>query len=100
RGRRALPSFPTRTLFRSRVPTEGHRQVRAAGRARSVEAVTAPARARSGMQSSTLVQTVDIETPELVTFSYTIAGVGSRVAAALRSEEHTSELQSQSNLVC
>jgi len=33
--------------------------------------------------SSTLVQTVDIETPELVTFSYTIAGVGSRVAAAL-----------------
>ena len=34
-------------------------------------------------QSSTLVQTVDIETPELVTFSYTIAGVGSRVAAAL-----------------
>jgi uncharacterized membrane protein SpoIIM required for sporulation/uncharacterized RDD family membrane protein YckC len=35
------------------------------------------------MQSSTLVQTVDIETPELVTFSYTIAGVGSRVAAAL-----------------
>jgi uncharacterized membrane protein SpoIIM required for sporulation/uncharacterized RDD family membrane protein YckC len=35
------------------------------------------------MQSATLVQTVDIETPELVTFSYTIAGVGSRVAAAL-----------------
>jgi uncharacterized membrane protein SpoIIM required for sporulation/uncharacterized RDD family membrane protein YckC len=35
------------------------------------------------MHSSTLVQTVDIETPELVTFSYTIAGVGSRVAAAL-----------------
>jgi uncharacterized membrane protein SpoIIM required for sporulation/uncharacterized RDD family membrane protein YckC len=33
--------------------------------------------------SSALVQTVDIETPELVTFSYTIAGVGSRVAAAL-----------------
>jgi uncharacterized membrane protein SpoIIM required for sporulation/uncharacterized RDD family membrane protein YckC len=33
--------------------------------------------------SSTLAQTVDIETPELVTFSYTIAGIGSRVAAAL-----------------
>ncbi|MDF2775941.1 MAG: protein of unknown function transrane, partial [Geminicoccaceae bacterium] len=33
--------------------------------------------------SSTLTQTVDIETPELVTFSYTIAGIGSRVAAAL-----------------
>jgi uncharacterized membrane protein SpoIIM required for sporulation/uncharacterized RDD family membrane protein YckC len=35
------------------------------------------------MQSTALLQTVDIETPELVTFSYTIAGVGSRVAAAL-----------------
>jgi uncharacterized membrane protein SpoIIM required for sporulation/uncharacterized RDD family membrane protein YckC len=35
------------------------------------------------MQSATLVQTIDIETPELVTFSYTVAGVGSRVAAAL-----------------
>ena len=33
--------------------------------------------------SATLTQTVDIETPELVTFSYTIAGIGSRVAAAL-----------------
>jgi len=48
-----------------------------------VEAVTSPARARSATRSSALVQTVDIETPELVTFSYTIAGVGSRVAAAL-----------------
>ena len=48
-----------------------------------MEAVTSPARARSGTRSSGLVQTVDIETPELVTFSYTIAGVGSRVAAAL-----------------
>ena len=44
-----------------------------------MEAVTAPARARG----ATLAQTVDIETPELVTFSYTVAGVGSRVAAAL-----------------
>ena len=48
-----------------------------------MEAVTSPARARSATRSSALVQTVDIETPELVTFSYTIAGVGSRVAAAL-----------------
>jgi uncharacterized membrane protein SpoIIM required for sporulation/uncharacterized RDD family membrane protein YckC len=50
-----------------------------------VEAVTNPPAARSarGTPSSSLVQTVDIETPELVTFSYTIAGVGSRVAAAL-----------------
>jgi len=48
-----------------------------------VEAVTSPARARRETRSSALVQTVDIETPELVTFSYTIAGVGSRVAAAL-----------------
>ena len=44
-----------------------------------MEAVTQPPRARS----SALVQTVDIETPELVTFSYTVAGIGSRVAAAL-----------------
>ena len=48
-----------------------------------MEAVTSPARARRETRSSALVQTVDIETPELVTFSYTIAGVGSRVAAAL-----------------
>lgn len=33
--------------------------------------------------SGALAQTVDIETPELVSFSYTIAGVGSRVSAAL-----------------
>ena len=48
-----------------------------------MEAVTSPARARNGGQRSALVQTVDIETPELVAFSYTIAGVGSRVAAAV-----------------
>ena len=41
--------------------------------------MTTPARARG----ATLAQTIDIETPELVTFSYTVAGVGSRVAAAL-----------------
>ena len=41
--------------------------------------MTSPVRARG----ATLAQTVDIETPELVTFSYTVAGVGSRVAAAL-----------------
>ncbi len=45
--------------------------------------MTSPSRVRTGPGSSALVQTVDIETPELVTFSYTIAGVGSRVAAAL-----------------
>src|SRR5262245_1029073 len=48
--------------------------------------MTMPAEARRRPrpgESSTLAQTVDIETPELVTFSYTIAGIGSRVAAAL-----------------
>ena len=45
--------------------------------------MTNPVRARSETGPSSLVQTVDIETPELVTFSYTIAGVGSRVSAAL-----------------
>src|SRR5215208_148070 len=33
--------------------------------------------------SERLTQTVDIETPELVVVSYTVAGLGSRVAAAL-----------------
>jgi uncharacterized membrane protein SpoIIM required for sporulation/uncharacterized RDD family membrane protein YckC len=33
--------------------------------------------------SSSLAQTIDVETPELVVFSYTIAGVGSRALAAL-----------------
>jgi uncharacterized membrane protein SpoIIM required for sporulation/uncharacterized RDD family membrane protein YckC len=48
-----------------------------------METLTPPPRPRSGTPSATLAQTIDIETPELVTFSYTIAGVGSRVAAAL-----------------
>jgi uncharacterized membrane protein SpoIIM required for sporulation/uncharacterized RDD family membrane protein YckC len=34
-------------------------------------------------RNSSLSQTVDVETPELVVFSYTIAGVGSRALAAL-----------------
>ncbi len=43
--------------------------------------MTAPAAAPTARKS--LVQTVDVETPELVVFSYTIAGVGSRASAAL-----------------
>ena len=35
------------------------------------------------MNNSSLSQTVDIETPELVMLSYNIAGVGSRASAAL-----------------
>src|SRR5690349_19432197 len=34
-------------------------------------------------RTSSLSQTIDVETPELVVFSYTIAGVGSRALAAL-----------------
>lgn len=34
-------------------------------------------------RGTTLAQTVDVETPELVVLTYTVAGVGSRVAAAL-----------------
>src|SRR3954468_22871254 len=34
-------------------------------------------------RSSSLSQTIDVETPELVVFSYTIAGVGSRALAAV-----------------
>ena len=43
--------------------------------------MTAPVAAPAARKS--LVQTVDVETPELVVFSYTIAGVGSRASAAL-----------------
>ena len=39
--------------------------------------------ARDAPGSPSLTQTLDIETPELVSFSYTIAGIGSRVSAAL-----------------
>ncbi|MES2522987.1 MAG: stage II sporulation protein M [Gemmatimonadota bacterium] len=42
-----------------------------------------PAVARNAPVRPSLSQTVDIETPELVTLSYTIAGVGSRATAAL-----------------
>lgn len=37
----------------------------------------------SDAASTTFAQTVDVETPELVVLTYTVAGVGSRVAAAL-----------------
>jgi len=37
----------------------------------------------SAAPSATFAQTVDVETPELVVLTYTVAGVGSRVAAAL-----------------
>lgn len=37
----------------------------------------------SAYRTAALVETVDVETPELVVLTYTIAGVGSRVAAAL-----------------
>ncbi|MBX6333452.1 MAG: RDD family protein, partial [Gemmatimonadaceae bacterium] len=41
--------------------------------------------ARSGVPTAApaLEQRVDVETPELVTFSYTVAGIGSRAAAAV-----------------
>jgi uncharacterized membrane protein SpoIIM required for sporulation/uncharacterized RDD family membrane protein YckC len=42
-----------------------------------------PQTVERGRGDSSLVQTIDVETPELVVFSYTIAGVGSRALAAL-----------------
>src|SRR5687767_254551 len=42
-----------------------------------------PHRARAAAPPTSLDLLVDVETPEQVTFSYTIAGVGSRAAAAL-----------------
>ena len=47
-------------------------------------AVSSPAAAsRLPLPPSSLEQQVDVETPEQVVFSYTIAGIGSRAAAAL-----------------
>ena len=46
-------------------------------------AVSSPAASRLPLPPSSLEQQVDVETPEQVVFSYTIAGIGSRAAAAL-----------------
>src|SRR2546427_5005317 len=67
--------FPYTTLFRSPAPQLGLQLVARPGR-------EAPLHAEA--RSSDLEQ----------------RGVGDRLEARLRSEEHTSELQSQSNLVC
>ncbi|HEX8849209.1 MAG TPA: stage II sporulation protein M [Gemmatimonadaceae bacterium] len=45
--------------------------------------MTAPSRPRAGVPASSLEQRVEIETPEHVAFSYTVAGIGSRAAAAI-----------------
>ena len=45
--------------------------------------MTAPASGSTGYTARSLDQLVDVETPEQVVFSYTVAGVGSRAAAAL-----------------
>jgi uncharacterized membrane protein SpoIIM required for sporulation/uncharacterized RDD family membrane protein YckC len=45
--------------------------------------MTSPSHPGARARASSLSQTIDVETPELVVFSYTIAGVGSRAIAAL-----------------
>ena len=45
--------------------------------------MTAPPSRRDSAAPAPLAQTVDVETPELVVLSYTVAGVGSRTLAAL-----------------
>lgn len=45
--------------------------------------MTVPSRSVPGPSASSLEQRVEIETPEHVAFSYTIAGIGSRAAAAI-----------------
>src|SRR2546426_2639801 len=72
--------FPYTTLFRSRVG------------ARRLSAVRHPA---SLVLRDRRVRRTDHAGPGLAR-----ADAGSRVAAARRSEEHTSELQSPCNLVC
>ena len=45
--------------------------------------MTAPSRPRAVPPAGSLEQRVEIETPENVAFSYTVAGIGSRAAAAI-----------------
>ena len=45
--------------------------------------MTAPVPSRVAAPASSLEQRVEIETPEHVAFSYTVAGIGSRAAAAI-----------------
>src|SRR2546427_9637136 len=77
--------FPYTTLFRSLDPEEGEG---ATGLAAQAEAALAP---------------VERLAPELARAGDELRDVELRLreaASGLRSEEHTSELQSQSNLVC
>src|SRR2546430_10114884 len=78
--------FPYTTLFRSLIGTDRRRSVRELTITRGV---LRPIDARLDEPP----QHVDITNLSLV-------GAGIRSGLPLRSEEHTSELQSQSNLVC
>src|SRR2546427_8912246 len=83
--------FPYTTLFRSPFPFPAHQTGRADFPHPAFRQTSQQAHASGGRRSST--------TPN----GPKISGFGHRVVApwrTLRSEEHTSELQSQSNLVC
>src|SRR5688572_31724228 len=81
--------FPYTTLFRSRV----ERQARAAGVGDADDPRRGPADARERKRLIRSGEQLDgVEAPAVVAHLDD--------AAAARSEEHTSELQSQSNLVC
>src|SRR5688572_31586085 len=79
--------FPYTTLFRS---AQTQPQTQTAPAAQSQTTTTAPA-ARSGTAATTRSD---------VNVRATVGTGSSRTVVRDRSEEHTSELQSQSNLVC
>src|SRR2546427_5471351 len=83
--------FPYTTLFRSGVL--GRRHQLHAGRAAAADLVL-QARPRAVAEHTVLAAA------QLEQLVHQVKGFAHRSDAGIRSEEHTSELQSQSNLVC
>src|SRR5205814_10154200 len=87
--------FPYTTLFRSKW----NRSVVPGGIGAVANYLTNISAPRTVTIDSTSVNvnTINFDSPQQ---SYTIAGAGSLVLVGVRSEEHTSELQSLRHLVC
>src|SRR2546430_16264558 len=90
--------FPYTTLFRSLCLLLGRTPGPIERSGPSLEAMTPPG-IPAGLPSSLLERRPDVREAEQFLRSAT-AQIGESVAEFFRSEEHTSELQSQSNLVC
>src|SRR5690606_41956937 len=100
RGRRRATLFPYTTLFRSQADLAGAADVGAAAQldrlahlhhAHPVAVLLAEERDRAGVQRLLHAHLADLDA---------VVGADLVVDPALRSEEHTSELQSRENLVC